>query len=274
MIACFWVLMGLIGYVRQRYHWSAVAFVLVIASRQYMLAFPAEIATYEFIVALVNVRQIGTIHWREQWRWIAPALAACSILGWFYLFQGLAPASAYRSRPTPEIQTTLWAIEPGGAIHYLAFISLYIVIPEFLLFNTCSRLRSWRAQWGQEKYRVGIIALGLLLFMLVFPPPEFANGNVVKLAGLLSHGALRWGFYYLLALLACVRFAKPNLMAFLIFFNADIMVKAHPWNRYVLPMLVAFWYLISLDAADQFSIPWRPLSLKRRSRDLSSPQSI
>lgn len=80
-------------------------------------------------------------------------------------------------------------------------------------------------------------------------------------------------FYYLLAFLACIRFAKPNLMAFLIFFNAAIMIKAHPWDRYVLPMVVAFWYLKSIDAADQFSIPWRQPSLKRQCKDLSSPES-
>ena len=258
MIACFWVLMGVLGYIRNRHLWSCIAFVLAIATRQYMVVFPAAIATYEFIVAAFEVRQGARIDWKAQWRWIFPFIAAGSIFLWFYLFQGLVPAGAYQAKPAPDIQKTAWGMDLGGAIHYLSFIAIYIVIPEFLLFSPVVKLRYLKQQWNQERCKIIIIALALLLFALIFPPQEFASGNVKKLANLLPYSSLRWSFYYILALVACLRFAKPNLMGLFIFFNAAIMVKAHPWDRYVLPMVVVFLYLKSLDLVDQYPLPGIP----------------
>ena len=68
MIACFWVLMGLVGYVRRRYLWSSLAFVFAIATRQYMLAFPAAIATYEFLIVASETRKSKRIDWQTQHR--------------------------------------------------------------------------------------------------------------------------------------------------------------------------------------------------------------
>jgi hypothetical protein len=263
MIACFWVLMGLVGYIRKRYLWSSVAFVLAIATRQYMLAFPAAIATFEFISLVTETRQSSRINWQAQWRWVLPFIAACSILGWFYLFQGLAPANAYIERQPPDVQKTAWGMDLGGAIHYLSFIGTYIVIPEFLLFTPGAKLRALREQWGQQKYRVGFIALGLLLFMLIFPPQEMAGGIIIKAVRLLPHDALRFGFYYVLSLLTCLRFSRLNLVTFLVFFNAAIMIKAYPWDRYVMPMVVAFWYLKSVGVADQLPLSLQVPNLKR-----------
>jgi hypothetical protein len=256
MIACFWVLMGFVGYVRSCTFWSSIAFILAIATRQYMLAFPVAIATYEFIIAIANARQSGRIVWKAQWSWIAPFMAACSILFWFYLFQGLAPPGAFRGeRAVPVVQQTVGGIAPGGAIHFLSFVGLYIVIPEFLLFTPRAKLQALRQHWKHRRVKIGLIAASLLLFMLIFPPQEFASGNVAKIAKMLPYDSLRLGMYYVLALLACVRFSKFNLATLLIFFNALIMMKAHPWDRYVLPMVVAFWYLKSLDLVDQVHLP-------------------
>ncbi|WOD41414.1 hypothetical protein [Nodosilinea sp. E11] len=256
MLACFWVLLGTMGYVRNRSGWSCLAFILAIATRQYMVAFPAAIATYELIRATSRVRQTNRIDWPAQRHWILPLVASCSLFFWFYLFQGLAPEMALEIRSAPDVQQTIWGVELGGAIHYLSFIGLYIVIPEFILFNPRAHLRALSHQWDQQKYRVGILALGLLLFMLVFPPQELASGNVKKLAEMLPYSVLSWGFYYILSLLTCVRFARPNLTGLLILFNAVIMVKAHPWDRYVLPMVVVFWYLKSIDQVDHFLLFW------------------
>ena len=117
-------------------------------------------------------------------------------------------------------------------------------------------------QWSRQKYRICIIAFGLLLFMMAFLPPDHANGNIVKLARMLPHDALSWGLYYGLALIACLRFLQPNLMALFILFNTIIMLKAHPWDRYVLPMVVAFWYFKSIDAVNQFPFSLRWLRAK------------
>jgi hypothetical protein len=257
MIACFWMLLGFVAYTRSRFLLSALAFILAIASRQYMVAFPAAIATYEAMVALAHGLRDRTFTWREQIRWIAPLIAALSLLGWFYLFQGLAPASAYEWRLAPEVQQSAFALEPGGAIHFLSFVGLYIVIPEFLLFQPLTKWQSIRPQWK----RIGIIALSLLVFVVIFPPQEAAMGNVVKLANALPSRILQIALYYSLSLLACVRFAKFNLMGLIIFFNALIMMKAFPWDRYVLPMAVAFWYLKSIDWESKpitWAEIWRP----------------
>ncbi|NJL57842.1 hypothetical protein HC928_23955 [bacterium] len=82
---------------------SSIAFMLAIASRQYMLAFPAALATYEFAVCALEVWRTRRLDLAKQKRWLAPAIAAMSILGWIYLFQGLAPETAIESR-APQVQ--------------------------------------------------------------------------------------------------------------------------------------------------------------------------
>jgi hypothetical protein len=247
MIACFWVILGFMAYSRSRHFLSALAFALAIASRQYMVAFPAAVATYEGFGALAKWSQTQDFHWRDQGRWLAPTIAALSLLGWFYLFGGLAPESAYGARPAPAVQRSLLAFAPGGAIHFLAFVGLYLVIPEFFLFHPRAHWHRLKQQWR----RVAMIAVCLLLYVLIFPPQELASGNVVKLANSLPHGILSLGFYYLLALLACVRFFRPDLMGLIILFNAAIMMKAYPWDRYILPVAVVFWYLKSIQLDSQ-----------------------
>jgi len=133
MVACTWVLLGVLAYVRNRHWLSGWAFVFAIASRQYMLAFPVAIAIYEFLRSVQDYRHYKTLNWRRLTRWLAPLLAALTIFGWFALFQGLAPADA-TAKTAPEVQKSLWALELGGAVNFLSFIGTYLVIPEFILF--------------------------------------------------------------------------------------------------------------------------------------------
>lgn len=241
MVACTWVLLGVIAYIRNRHLLSGLAFILAISSRQYMLAFPAAIAAYEFLRVAQDYWQYRTIDWQRQIRWIAPFIAASSILIWFTLFQGLAPASA-TAVTAPEVQKTLWALEVGRAVNFLAFIGAYIVIPELILFPLKAPIQTVKQQWKK-----GVAIAGLLLvFCLIAPPPVMGNGNVVKLASLLPNYPLQFILYYSLALLACIRFAKPDLMFWLVLFHAAMMTKALPWDRYVLPLVVVFWYLKSI----------------------------
>jgi hypothetical protein len=251
---------------------SCIAFILAISARQYMLAFPVAIAIYELVESVIHVRQSGTINWRNQRIWIAPSVAACSILFWFYLFGGLAPQSALiaRGELVPDVQKTLWGITPGSMIHFLSSIGLYVVIPEFFLFDLYKNIKNKAQKWKQHRVKVGVIALGLLAFVIIFPPPELATGYVAKLANMQPHNILRLGFYFFFALLTCIRFSKFSLVALLIFFNALIMTKAHPWDRYALPMVVVFWYLKSLDLVDQYPLPGM-LGLKRGATASSVP---
>lgn len=257
MIACFWVLMGMVGYIHRRHWLSCIAFILAISARQYMLAFPVAIATYELINSATHVRQSGRINWKAQGRWIAPSVAACSILFWVYLFGGLAPQSALIAREdlVPEAQQVLFQITSGGMIHFLAFVGVYVVIPEFFLFNPYENIKTLGQKWQQHKIKVGLITLGLLAFMVISPPQAAATGYVAKLASIQSYPILSLGVYFFFALLTCIRFSKFSLVALLILFNALIMFKAHPWDRYALPMVVVFWYLKSLDLVDRHPLP-------------------
>ncbi|MEM9119437.1 MAG: hypothetical protein AAGD09_16390 [Cyanobacteria bacterium P01_F01_bin.56] len=238
MVACTWVLLGMVTYVHSRHILSGIAFVLAIASRQYMLAFPVAIATYEFLRAARECYGQKSINWRRQIAWIAPMLAALSIFGWFSLFQGLAPVSATVDK-APAVQKTLWALEFGRAVNFLSFIGLYIVIPELILFPPIRPLELVKENW--KKWLA--ISVLLLIFCLASPPPVLGNGNVFKMARLLSDYPFQFCLYYGLALLACLRFARPDLMFWIVAFHAAMMTKALPWDRYVLPLVVVFWYL-------------------------------
>ncbi|WP_035987795.1 hypothetical protein [Leptolyngbya sp. KIOST-1] len=241
MIACTWVLLGFVAYVRDRHWLSGLAFVLAIASRQYMLAFPMAIATYEFLAIAHQYRQGQPVGSLQHQRWLAPALASLTILGWIALFDGLAPASAIVSH-APEVQKSTLSLTPGGAINFLGFVGVYIVIPEWLLFRPTNPLQSLRN--NQKKWL--LIAAGLLVFCLIFPPLETPYGNMGKVADFLPFYGLTLAMYYGLALLTCLRFAKPDLLFWIVTFNALIMMKAIPWDRYVLPLVVVFWYLKSI----------------------------
>ncbi len=249
MIACFWMLMGLVAYVHDRYILSSLAFLLAIASRQYMLPFPAAIAAYEFIIAIINIRHWHSISIVEQKRWIVPLVATLSIFGWFYLFQGLAPETALETRSVPTVQEAVWTFTPNTAINFLAYIGLYIVIPEFILFHPLSKLQYLRQHWR----KVTLISAAFLIVYAVFPPLMAAHGNLMNLLQLLPNHALQMSVLYGLSLLACLRFFRPNLMLLMVLFNSLLMTKAYPWDKYILPLAVAFWYWQSIGAEKKFS---------------------
>lgn len=241
MIACFWVLIGMYGHFRKRYILSCVAFVLAISSRQYMLAFPAAIAAYEFSSSIVESMRLRRIWFVHVQKWLSPLIASLSILGWIYLFQGLATQASLLVREEPAAQQTTWAIAPGGAINFLSFVGFYIVIPEFFLF----RPRNILARAKQHRLKVLCIAIALACFCLIFPPLFIGSGNIIKLANMLPNEVWKIMLYYSLSLLACLRFSQPSLLSTIVLFNSLIMMKAYSWDRYVLPLVVVFWFLKS-----------------------------
>ena len=267
IIACFWVLLGFMAYVRDRHLLSSIAFILGIASRQFMLAFPAAVATYELILALNQIRKTRKFDLSAQWRWIAPAIAACTIFGWIYLFQGLAPSTGIEEL-APTVQKTTWAIQPNRAVYFLSFTTIYIVIPELILFRPWAEIRSL---WQQKRRNI-YIAAGLLLYCIIFPPEINSSGMFTPFLDLLYYDFLKSVLFYGLALIACIRFSEPNLMQICILFHCIIMMKAHYWSKYVLPLSVVFWYLKSLGLEDEFDFKnvvqnW---SVNRKRRELAS----
>ena len=246
IIGCFCLLLGFVAYVRDRHWLSCISFVLAISSRQYLLAFPVAIAAYEFIIAAKKTRATQQFN-SQQWRWIAPAIASLSILGWFYLFQGLAPPTGIAEMAPTIQQESTWFIKPNRAIYFLAFTSAFIVIPEFILFKPLAKIKAWQPNWR----KIAIIAGVWLLYCLVFIPPTSSEGMFSIVLNLLKYEAVKVALFYFLSLLACLRFLRPNLMFWCVLFNCIIMMKAHYWSKYVLPLAVVFWYLKSLQLEDK-----------------------
>ncbi|NEQ31350.1 MAG: hypothetical protein F6K04_10135 [Leptolyngbya sp. SIO4C5] len=239
IIATFFVFWGFFFYFRSAHFWSGVMFILGIASRQYMLAFPLAVGTYEFVTAIRKREPLN-------FRILMPLVAAATIVGWFVLFGGIAPSRSLEARLVPDVQLSLFSLQPGGALYFLSFVGLYFVIPEFFLFYRRLPLQRFQSR----KLFYSAIAAALLIFFIVFPPALEASGNLIKVAELLPLDILKYALFYLLALLACWRFAKLNLASWAIIFNCLIMMKAWQWDRYALPLIVILWYMKSIDQLD------------------------
>ncbi|NJM85505.1 MAG: hypothetical protein HC839_05125 [Leptolyngbyaceae cyanobacterium RM2_2_21] len=258
IISTFFVFWGFFFYFRSTHLLSGIAFVLGIASRQYMLAFPLAVGTYELVISL-RKREF------PSFKVLMPLLAAASIIGWFILFGGIAPSRGLSSRLVPDVQQSLFALEPGGALYFLSFVGLYFVIPEFLLFFR----RLPIAQLWQRKGFYGAIALGLLILFMLFPPALEASGNLMKVADLMPFNIIKYALFYLLALLACWRFSKLNLATWMVIFNSLIMIKAWQWDRYALPLMVILWYLKSIERLDDSAVLGSQPALAEDSKQLT-----
>src|SRR5438876_8169406 len=85
IIAIFFVFLGFWLYIRSRSILSSLSFVLAIASRQYMVAFPLAIAAFELF---------SRRHPQMRIRWVSQLAASLCIVGWVLLFNGLTPKMA------------------------------------------------------------------------------------------------------------------------------------------------------------------------------------
>ncbi|MGB7445357.1 MAG: hypothetical protein WA919_30150 [Coleofasciculaceae cyanobacterium] len=240
IIATFFVFLGFWFYVRDRQILSSISFILAIASRQYMLAFPVAVAAFELISSLKNGFQFRLKH-------LAPLVAAFSIFGWVLLFKGLVPATAVKKLYLPESPLTWLGIYPNGSLFFLACVGLYFVIPEYILFR---RDPFWQNLLTAKNI---YLALGLFFLFAIFPPLEF-HGLLTKVLYIFPNDFSKIILFYVLAFLACVRFSKVNLAFWILLMNTGIMLKAYPWDKYVLPLLVVFWYLKSIQLLDS-SVP-------------------
>ncbi|WP_166481940.1 hypothetical protein [Scytonema sp. UIC 10036] len=234
IFATFFVLLGVWFYTRSQHIISCLAFILAIASRQYMLVFPVAIASHELISFLKN-------GFRMSRRWIAPLIAASSIFIWIWLFNGLAPSTAISQQTTPDVQKSISAFSLHSSLYFLACMGIYFVIPEWMLFS-----RNLNKQNFFNRRNI-YIALVLLVLFVFFPPLE-AHGILIKLEGFLPNDFLRVVIFYCFAALTCMRFSRINLAFWLVFIHCGLMLKAYPWDKYTLPLVVVFWYLKSVDA--------------------------
>ncbi|MDZ7959626.1 MAG: hypothetical protein RMY34_17375 [Aulosira sp. DedQUE10] len=237
-IAIFFVLLGFWFYTRSHHVLSSFAFILAIASRQYMLAFPVAIAVHE----LVTSRQTGV---KLRIQLLAPVVALSSIFVWIWLFGGLAPKAGLGKEVTPVVQQLAWSFSINGSLYFLSWVGLHFVIPEWLLF---SRNLQKQKVFTPKNF---VIAAALLPLFLIFSSSLQSHGLIAKLTSFLPGDLFKIAVFYGLALLTCVRFSRINLAFWLLVMNCGIMLKAYPWEKYVLPLVVVLWYLKSLNLLDK-----------------------
>jgi len=235
MMAAFFVFAGFWLYRNERHGWAALAMTMAIATRQYAVAFPAALALYEF---LKGVRTEGL---RIRWRWLAPLLAASSIGFWILLFGGLAPSGAFANKEliVPTVQARQFALDPRAAMHALAGLGIYFVIPEWLLL---SRKFEWRRLFTRKAL---LIALVLLILFVNVSAVE-SHGLLFKISKMMPVWLFVTVILYIPATIAAIRFAQPSLALCLVMLQLAIMLKAFPWDKYLLPLLVVLWYLKSV----------------------------
>jgi hypothetical protein len=230
IIAAFFALLGLLLYRQQRHIPSGIVFVLAIAARQYMLAFPLAVAAHELVVAIRDKK-------RPSLSFFLPALAAISILGWVLIFGGLAPTGALQTRNAPPVQLSVWQLTPSSGLYALACVGFFYVLPEWVLFR---RSFNWRSLFTRKPL---IIAAGLLTLVIIFPPHLIGKGVIWKLAEPEFLAWLRPFYFYALSLIAAWRFVQFNLSFWLVLCHVLIMMKAYPWDKYALPILLILWFL-------------------------------
>ncbi|QIR39708.1 hypothetical protein HCG51_25340 [Tolypothrix sp. PCC 7910] len=247
IIAIFFVVLGFWFYTSSHHILSSLAFILAIASRQYMLAFPVALAVHEFFTSRKNGVKLRI-------QLLAPVIALSSIFVWIWLFGGLAPQAGLEKNVTPVIQQIAWSFSLNGSLYFLSWLGLHFVIVEWILF---SRKLQKQNIFNRKNF---IIAVTLLPLFLIFSSSLQSHGLMNKLTNFLPGDLLKVAVFYCLAFLSCVRFSRINLAFWLVVMNCGIMLKAYPWEKYVLPLVVVLWYLKSLNLLDKKLKPNLPNS--------------
>ncbi len=269
IIATFFVLLGFVFYIRSSNIISSIAFILAIASRQYMLVFPVSILVFELFNILKNVK---ILHKNNETyindkqlpnqsknssksnifstRLLMPLIASLSILGWFLLFNGIAPQTGLARTNTPAVQQSLLSVAPDSSLYFLACVGLYFVIPELCLFHTRSLFHLNIAIRKLLTLKNCLLALALLILFAIFPPLQ-SHGLITNVANILPNDFFKLSLYYFLALITTLRFSRIDIAFWILLVNCVLMMKAFPWDKYVLPLLVIFWYLKSINSLHQ-----------------------
>jgi hypothetical protein len=285
MPAAFFTVAGFWLYARQRAWWAGLSFVLAIATRQYMVVFPAALAAAELAprllpTAVLRVLGIEPPAHAPSARLGGPglarvlpiALAAASVLGWVALFGGLGPQQGIEDWPRHNI--SLASLEPGFALYFLTCVGAYFVVVETLLFwrwaHMAALLRSRKALW---------LAVAVALLFVAFSPLRAAvpmgplNRTAAVLLppeqlGLVSD-AIRLAGFAFLAWLACVRFARIDLVFWLLLASATMMLASYDaWEKYNLALLATLWFLRSRSDLERPFDLWTALG---RGREAGRP---
>ena len=267
---------------------SGLAFALAIATRQYSVVFPAALAAAELAPVLFPASLLRALGAEPDGRLrpddprvrraLPVVLATFSLLGWIAFYGGLGPQSGLEDWPRHNF--TLTSLEPAYALYFLTCIGAYFVLPEIVLFR--------RGQWLLEALASRLswallVVLGAL-FAWLFPfDADMAMGPINRSALLLLPAdrlgwlsdALRLGLYAGLGALACLRFARFDLVAWLVLASACMMLASfEAWEKYNFAILATLWFLRSLASLDRPFELYGAATHDWRSRDEAAGSSV
>jgi hypothetical protein len=235
-IAIFFGLLGMSLHQRHHYFWAAICFVLAIASRQYLVAFPLSLVFFWIgnQIRKANTQPKAAILW--------PLVAAFSLVGWIVFFGGPAPRIALQSQVVSTTQAA--SLLPQNAGYFLACIGAYFCIPQLVLAPGFRR--SLKASPFPSTLA---LLVGTALWFWLFPPlrnPDtypFAQMGYLDKVIAAALGPAKVGVFYLLALLAVLRFRYWSVATCALAVHVPLMMKAHiAWDKYALPLLCFLWW--------------------------------
>ncbi len=266
-VAC--AAVGTVAVLRRKPLLACLAFCAAIATRQYLVQVPAALAAAEALAWLQGDR--------GRWKTALASVAATSSLGlWVIFFGGLAPKGgldAWVPRyPAPMLEASAFILSYG--LYALSGVGAYFVVVEAVLFR---RLPA-RATWLRV-HTLGLAAVLAVLF-LIDPPlltGSHAGGPLGRVSRILlpspAFDLIRVGAYYLLALVAVVRFSERLDAAFWVVAAGSVLAMKQqiPWEKYLLPTLSSLWILRAFGAAALYGAAERTASTSKRFEKHSSP---
>ncbi|NNE73674.1 MAG: hypothetical protein HKN26_08435 [Acidimicrobiales bacterium] len=236
LVAILFVVLGLLAHDKGR-HWpAAIWFILAIASRQYSVAFPVALVLWELWRPEPGVRfrqnPMGFVR-----RFALPyGVAAATLLGWFAVFGGLVSEAAQtKIGHVPEVQQSLFALDPQAGLFFLSAMGLFFVLPEIVISPATSLVsRRWRT-------RHTVAVAGVIVTSALFPFDAASSMWGFNELSLTTTAAS--AVFLALAILGAARFTERSLSAIIVWTHAVMLMKSFPWSKYALPVVVALWLL-------------------------------
>jgi hypothetical protein len=241
-LAALFVVLGFWSYVRDQHIAGLLFLALSIATRQYMVAFPAAVVAYEGLVMLRSKRLSFS-------RWLPYAFAVATLLGWYAFFGGIGPHDGLHK--WPRHTNSLASADPAYSLYFLSAMGAYFVLPERILDR---RFRPVDFDFDRiTALKILLVVVGFLMFT-----PDYTEGVgpfnrtlVFVLGDGKAGGFVRVLIHFVLACITVIRFARLDLGTLLIAVNFVLMAFLWtPWEKYCLPVLAALWFLKAAGRLD------------------------
>jgi hypothetical protein len=256
IFAMFTALAGTVAYVKSR-HWLAVLFFIAsVCCRQYMLAFPAAVVSYELLVILKRSAGFNQFvnNILSDKKWMLYVIAVLSIVPWIILWNGPAPASVMEDQHYDSDKLIQYNF--GYVLYSSVVLAVYYVIPEVLFTGKIRYFIDY-----PRNYPRMFIALVIFVVFLVsfFPAKQAYNpyftwpylGYVDQFLMTIGiTGLLKQCLFGVLMMIAMMRFISPqfNFASCVVIFNILLLGKAQlSWDKYSLPMIMVLWFLAMFD---------------------------